>query len=258
MRKKKYVLLMILAMFSVSLLFVSCNITTSGPSGSGNGDEDYSEVDLTSAWTAYNDCVVSGSGNDPNATGYNWSNTTGLLKKISDGTDTSVAVTMAADNVSSWDPSGMPQEGTDAYETFNGILNINDIASYNSSADWYYEAVFTGLDPAKKYAFVTTANRNEDYEGHDPPDPPRWTKFSISGADTYRNVSSAGVTEVSEAVLKLNTGYNTVNGYVIAWTDITAADGSFTVRSENVGAEGPGELYKSYGMQGFMFKELAE
>jgi hypothetical protein len=79
----------------------------------------------------------------------------------------------------------------------------------------------------------------------------RWTKFSISGADTYANASSTGVTVISPDVLEMNTGYNTVLGYVIAWTAITAADGSFTVISQNVGAGGPGEPNKSYGMQAF-------
>ena len=49
-----------------------------------------------------------------------------------------------------------------------------------------------------------------------------------------------------------------VNGSAVCWKDIAASDGGFTVRSENVGVEGPGEPNKSYGLQGFMFKELAE
>jgi hypothetical protein len=265
MSKKKHVLSMILAVLSVSLLIGSCNISTSGKSGSGNGDtdEDYSEVDLTSAWTAYNDCVASATGNDPNATQFDWNDLTDpmKLKDFSDGSEISVIVSIDATNVTGWDLSGvgkigMPLVGTDANDTFDGIINLNNIASYDSG-DWHYQITFSNLDPTKSYAFVTTANRDDiAYEGNGSAS--RWTKFTISGADTYRNVSSSGVTEVSEAVLKLNTGYNSENGYVVAWTDITAADSSFTVRSENVGATGPGEQYKSYGLQGFMFKELAE
>ena len=97
---------------------------------------------------------------------------------------------------------------------------------------------------------MTTANRRNTY------DPPRWTQFSIIGADTYQNVSSSGVVEVSEDVVKMNTGSNTTEGNVVAWIGITSAGGSFTVRSENVGTGGPGEQYKSYGMQGFMLVEL--
>ena len=54
----------------------------------------------------------------------------------------------------------------------------------------------------------------------------------------------------------MNTGYNTVSGSVIAWAGITSSTGSFTVRSENVGAAGPGEQYKSYGLQAFVLVEL--
>jgi len=79
----------------------------------------------------------------------------------------------------------------------------------------------------------------------------------IIGADTYFNISSTGVTKVSNDVMKMNTGDDTANGYVVAWTNITAADGSFTIRSENVGSVGPGEPNKSYGLQGFMLKELS-
>jgi hypothetical protein len=108
---------------------------------------------------------------------------------------------------------------------------------------------------SKEYEFITTANRNsESYDGDGAAS--RWTKFTLAGADTFANISSTGVTVVTEDVVKMNTGYNTVNGYVVAWSVITAADGTFSVRSENVGLEGPGEQIKSYGFQGFVFKEL--
>lgn len=189
-------------------------------------------------------------------TTFDFNDPTGTLLKYSDGTSTAVNVTITADNVEPWNPNGMPNEGTDAYNIFNGIVNINEIASYSSSSiDWYYEIMFSGLDPAKEYEFITTANRNNvSYDGSGISS--RWTKFTITGADTYINISSTGVTAVSEDVLKMNTGYNTENGYVVAWSGISASDGSFTVRSVNVGVEGPGEQYKSYGFQGFVFKEL--
>jgi len=52
--------------------------------------------------------------------------------------------------------------------------------------------------------------------------------------------------------------YNTLNGYVARWTGVTAADGSFTVISQNIGAGGPGESIKSYGMEGFMLAQVPE
>ncbi|MBN2534889.1 MAG: hypothetical protein JXB88_18555 [Spirochaetales bacterium] len=205
---------------------------------------------VVAKWIAYNDCVESTSGNAPNITEFNFNNTTGTLMKYGDGTATSVNVQISASNIIEWLGS-IPLAGTDAYSIFNGIININESASYYLEADWFYEITFTGLNPLTEYEFITTVNRNEvTYAGN------RWTKFTISGADTCTNISSTGVIVVSEDILKMDTGYNTVNGYVIGWSGITASDGTFTVRSENVGAEGPGELYKSYGFQGFVLKEF--
>ena len=213
------------------------------------------------AFVSFNDCVHAGS--PANATTYSgymadgggFETPTGLLRDYDTGLWTSVTVTMAGANISG-STSGAPASGTDAYGTFNGKVNLGDWStSYNSSSlDWYYEATFTGLDPTKTYDFVTTANRNSSSYAGDGSSS-RWTKFSIVGADAYTNASSAGIVEISEDVVRFNTGYNTVNGYVARWTGITAADGSFTVRSENVGAGGPGEANKSYGMEGFMLRE---
>jgi hypothetical protein len=219
--------------------------------GSGTDSETFGEANLPAAWSSYNDCVASASGNSANVTQFDFPGDSGALLDYATGNPTAVSVAITSDNLAGWDPTVTFDSGTDAYTVFNGIVNYSNIASYNADSPWYYEISFTGLESTKKYAFVTTVNRNNTY------DPERWTKFSISGADTYRNVSSAGVTSVTEDVLKMNVGNNTAAGYVIAWTDITAADGSFTVRSENVGAAGPGDANKSYGFQAFMFLELA-
>jgi hypothetical protein len=213
-------------------------------------------------WTAYNDCVGPASGSAPNVTcfsgylggGGGFETPSGYLVDFDTGLAMAVQVFMEAYNVSG-SLGAMPNTGTEAHSIFDGIVNLNESASYGSSSlDWYYKATFTGLDPTKSYTFVTTANRNgASYAGDGSAS--RWTQFSISGADAFTNASSAGVLEVNPGVLKMNTGYNTVDGYVIGWTGITAADGSFTILSENVGAGGPGELRKSYGLQGFMLQE---
>jgi hypothetical protein len=206
-------------------------------------------------WAAYNDCLQSDSGNAPNVTEFNYTNTTGTLIHYSDGIPTSVTVHISGSNVAKW-IGGMPAQGTDAYSLFNGILNLNESAAYYDGIhDWYCEITFTGLDPSTEYEFITTVNRDDISFGGDGLTS-RWTKFTISGADTYSNISSTGVTQVSESIVKMNTGYNTENGYIVGWTGITAADGTFTVHSENVGEDGPGEPYKSYGFQGFVLKEF--
>jgi hypothetical protein len=208
--------------------------------------------------TMYNDSVGPASGSAANVTHYSgylgggggFETPSGLLVDYNTGATTSITATLEASNVAG-SLGAMPDAGTDAYNIFNGIVNLAESASYNNSGlDWYYEVTFTGLDPTKTYEFVTTANRNgSSYAGDGSSS--RWTEFSILGADTYTNASSAGVTPVTPDVLKMNTGYNTILGYVVAWSGITAADGSFTILSQNVGAAGPGELIKSYGLQGF-------
>jgi hypothetical protein len=214
-------------------------------------------------WVAYNDAVHAGStGNVTNYSGYmadggGFETPSGYLRDYDTGAYLPVIATLTGSNISG-SLSAPANAGTDAYNVFNGKLNLGDWSvSYNSSSSgWYYEVTLTGLDPAKSYEFVTTANRDSaSYAGDGATS--RWTKFSIIGADTYANASSTGVVEISPDVVRMNTGYNTVSGYVVRWTGITAADGSFTVRSENVGAGGPGEANKSYGMEGFMLAEGA-
>jgi len=212
-------------------------------------------------FVAYNDAVHAGSpANATNYSGYmadggGFETPSGLLRDYSTGLYTSITATLSGSNISG-SISAAPASGTDAYSVFNGFVNLGDWStSYNSSSTgWYYEVTFTGLDPSKTYEFVTTANRNSaSYAGSGSSS--RWTLFQIIGADAFTNSSTAGVTEISSDKVQFNTGYNTLNGYVARWTGITAADGSFTVRSSNVGAGGPGEPNKSYGMEGFMLRE---
>ena len=215
-------------------------------------------------FVAFNDCVHAGGiGYATNYSAYmadggGFETPSGFLRNWETGAYTSVTVAMNGYNISG-STSAAPAPGTDAYNTFDGKVSLGDWStSYNSSSSgWFYEATFTGLDPMKTYEFVTTGNRNSSSYAGDGPSS-RWTKFSIIGADAYTNASTAGVVEISPDVVRFNTGYNTLNGYVARWTGITAADGSFTVRSENVGAAGPGEANKSYGMEGFMLREGGE
>jgi len=216
----------------------------------------------SATFVSFNDTVGPSSGSAANVTHYSgylgggggFETPSGLLKDFGTGLFTGVTATLEASNVAG-SLGGMPNMGTDAYNLFNGIVNLAESASYNSSgSDWYYRVTFTGLDPTKLYKFLTTANRNSSsYDGTGGSS--RWTEFSIIGADTYSNVSSAGVVQITEDVLKMNTGYNTVNGYLVGWEGITAADGTFTILTQNVGVDGPGEAIKSYGMQAFMLEE---
>lgn len=221
-------------------------------------------------WTAYNDCM--GSGGDPSAShityymtydedvldGINnvgWTkNPTGLLMDYSTGQWTGVTATMTGYNLYPWGSSGTPPTGSAAEAVFGGIVNLSEFQSYystNYGEYWYYTVTFTGLDPNATYEFVTTANRgNPSYDGK------RWAKYSILGADAYANESTGTVAELAgPGVLAMDTGYN---GDIVKWTGVAAADGSFSVVSENIGAP-PAygtEAFKSYGMQAFQITEL--
>ena len=215
-------------------------------------------------FVAYNDTVHAGStGNVTNYSGYmadggGFETPSGLLRDYATGTYTSVTATLSGSNISG-SISGAPAAGTDAYNAFNGIINLGDWStSYNSSsADWFYQVTFTGLDPNSTYEFFTTANRNSSsYAGTGASS--RWTEFALVGADTFTNASSVGTVEgATPDIVYMNTGYNTVNGYLVGWTGITAADGSFTVISRNSGAFPFGEDIKGYGMEAFMLTEIS-
>ncbi|OGF14432.1 MAG: hypothetical protein A2W00_00250 [Candidatus Eisenbacteria bacterium RBG_16_71_46] len=200
--------------------------------------------DESGAWTSYNDCVhASGNANITQYSGVlldggGFEVTSGILKDYATGTPTLVTATLAASNVSS-SLSSLPNVGTEANTIFGFFPDFGPSASYNSSSfGWYYKVTFTGLDPSKTYTFVTSANRNSSsYAGTGPAS--RWTRFYITGADLYTNASTPGVVEIAPSIVEMNTGYNTVNGYVVRWTGIKSSTGSFTVVSENVGAELP-------------------
>lgn len=218
---------------------------------------------VSAQFVAYNDNVDTVSSttvaNVTHYSGLSGASSGGFLTDFGTGLSTTVNVSLAAVNANAEAWGAMPTTGTDAYNVFNGIVDLSGVASYGSGlANWSYEITFTGLDTTKQYEFVTTANRGNSAYGESGTDP-RWTQFSIFGADTFTNSSSSGVEEIfspSPDVLRMNTGDNTTNGYIISWSGITSSTGSFSVRSEN-DPFGPGNAYKSYGFQAFKLAETA-
>lgn len=202
---------------------------------------------VSADFVAYNDCSGSSSGN---VTSYN-AGSSGLLKDYATGAWTNVTVTVTA-NIGSNDPNlgGMPNPGTDAYNVFNGKINL--VGMYwctENATDQYVTVTFTGLDPAKLYEFVTTADRaSSSYTD-------RSSKFTIAGVDSCINASTPG-TIISPDGLSTSfcTGYNTVNGYVARWINIApGADGSFSVTG--VRADYAPLNKKAYFFAGFMLAE---
>ncbi len=211
-------------------------------------------------WVAYNDCLREPADSTAaNVTGWTIHNSdlthfTGTLKNYQTGSDAAmptVTFTMgpAGLQVSSGGAGGNAAPGTDAYEIFHGIIDFGPNNVYYGSAGWWVEIKLTGLDPAKRYAFVGTAIRSSSY-------PARKSLFTILGHVSATNNSSDGVVSKTANTAILLAGDNSAPGagYVVRWDDIVPpADGSFTIRAE---ATADSEGGKAYPLGGFMLQEV--
>lgn len=213
------------------------------------------------AFVAYNDCAwQTGQFLAPNATaitgtGSGDGSTSGTLKDITTGSSTGVSVTLSWKSVS-WNlgQANSVNAGTDARIAFDGTtVDINGVGAYKTSGtpSWA-QVTFTGLDPSKEYEFTTTANRSgtgSDYAS-------RTTKFLISDADSFNNMSSSGVTIADAgASTTFVTGNNVATGYVARWTGIrSGTDGDFTVWS----GDATFGVVKPYVVQVFKLAEVPE
>ena len=205
-------------------------------------------VAMAPAWTAYNDCAGTSSGNTTTYTITSGS-TAGLLKDFASGNNTPVTatITFSGDlSIQTGQYGGAETNpGTDAYTTFHDYADVAGVIQYANNEGWWVDVTFTGLDPNKTYTFATTANRGDESYTRD-------TKFTISNITSAVNSSSSGVSVISNESVYFNTGYNTATGYVVRWTNIYPGnDGSFTVRAEANSSN------KAYAFSVFMLQEEA-
>jgi hypothetical protein len=213
-----------------------------------------------SEWVAYNDCLrEAADATAANVTGWTIHNNdsthfTGRLINFETGSNAgmpTVTFTMgsAGLSVSSGSSGGNPAPGTEAYEIFNNIVDFGPNLVYYGNSGWWVEMEFTGLDPPKKYSFVSTAIRSTNYPG-------RISLFTISNAVSYVNNSSDGIVERTENQSKLLAGNNSITGYVIRWDEIApSAGGSFKIRAEAAPESDGG---RAYPFGGFMLQELGK
>jgi hypothetical protein len=217
-----------------------------GPTGLGFG---FGGV----ARKAYNDCVYR---NDQyiadNVTTYSIGNgftgeTSGPLYDQATGEEMGVTVTFTQSGSVNWQPEpgaggSDTAVGTDAYNTFSGIADMTGVIYYGG-AGWWADVTFTGLDPATEYTFAASSARNAYSD--------RLTIYTLSGADSYTNASTEGVTVLADNKIRFNTGNNHDEGYVARWTGITASDGTFSVRAE---ADPSSPSGKAYAFDVFMLE----
>jgi len=210
-------------------------------------------------WTAYNDCIGSTTGSDTtaaNATRYGPGGT-GVLKDFDTGWLIPASVQVVVNDMNASIGTGAAAEfaaGTDAYSMFHGNVDVtNGVIYYGSTTNWYVDLAFTGLAPAASYTLGTTFDRGSYTD--------RWSKVSITGADSYTYAASAAAWKVDDSAVTILSN-NTANGYVAKWTDIKAGgDGAFTVRYSLAGAaERPGgtsqDSNKAYGPGAFMLQQF--
>ncbi len=204
---------------------------------------------------SYNDCVFQdpqyiGENVTTYGTGGNFAGeNSGPLLDQTTGEPTGVTATLEQSGGVNWQPSGSGGSdtaiGTDAFNTFGGLADMTGVMYYGSTG-WYVDLTFTGLDPSTEYTFATSAAR-ANYSD-------RYTRYTISGADTFTNASTSGVDVVSEDSVRFCTGDNYAEGYVARWTGVRAADGTFKVRAEADPDNPSSDQRKAYSFDVFMLK----
>ena len=211
-------------------------------------------VAITPPWTAYND--MSGSGSPASTTEFTLDDENGMLLDFDSGDDTGITVTVTSDGgpYNYTDGGEMPDAGTDAYEIFEGKVDLQGVimSATSDPVDYWVDLTFNNLYPTKTYTFVTTANRAGSGSS-DPPYDERFTRYTISGVEAAVNASSEGVEIYDDGhSVYFCTGVNTVNGYVARWDNIQpGSDGSFTVRAQPQNPESP----RTYTFGAFMLQE---
>ena len=212
----------------------------------------YTEIPPSLGWSAYNDASWTAGQTTTKITTYSYdTNTTGLLKDYATGADTTVTAQITYNgSIAKYPSTGTETaSGTDAYNTFHGITDMVGVINYSSTAGWWVDVTFTGLDPSKTYTFAVSANRagGSTYLT-------RVSKFAISDIVAATATSTDGVTLTTTTLpndtAAFSTGENTSTGYVARWITIQpGSDGDFKVRTEaNSG-------YYGYGPSVFLLKE---
>lgn len=219
-----------------------------------------------SAWVAYNDCVYEQGAQiiADNVTTFGLGRgnpfpESGDLLKLSDGKDTDVTVTFveqtSGGNTINWATDAAEfEDGSDAAEIFNDIVDATGNMSYNDAPGWHLDLILEGLEPDGYYTFVGTVNRNggPDYEE-------RVTNWKIIGADDFSYASSEDTHKVSKDSVEFSTGDND-EGYVAKWTNVNpGSDGKIAIRTTHgVGKEDGGiadaHEYKGYAGGVFMLE----
>lgn len=152
------------------------------------------------------------------------------LLDVSNGNDSGYDIainwltTMQSGNNTDKDPA----TGTDAYNVFNGYINLSADYAYTDAADGtdFGTITFSNLDTNKKYTLVLYHNRDAGAD--------RITRYTISGIDSATQASSSGVTVLSATSVEYDAD-NTADGYIAQWTDIDPNGTDFIITMTKTG-----------------------
>ncbi|MCD6304511.1 MAG: lamin tail domain-containing protein, partial [Planctomycetes bacterium] len=132
----------------------------------------------------------------------------GLLRDIETGQYTGVTLTVTQNGIYFAGTQGYPAPGTDAYNVFNGYVDLSSGtgASMEIAGPDTHTYTFSGLDTgdAATYTFTGTAVRGRSSYTD------RWTKVTLQGAESATPAHSTGdgVIILSDTQVAIWTGYN--------------------------------------------------
>lgn len=215
----------------------------------------------TKEWTAYIDLNAYTGSNHPNVLEFVpncvgsgctppfLDSSTGVLKNFDTGADLPVTMSVTMDIQYPTANGADSDPGTDADLLFGGIVDGTGGYEIVTPGD-YLTVTFGNLNPNKDYVVALSHNRDRDTYTD------RATRYTISGADTYTNVSSACVVEHSEDSVSFCTGDN-ADGYVAKWTGVTAADGNFSVTTVQDKSRPEWQGSKAYALTSIVLQEVS-
>ena len=212
-------------------------------------------------FTAYNGLFPSGSTHDhttfyADLAGHD---AAGPLIDVETGQETGVLLTTSQVGVNFGGNGSNPASGTDAFEIFNGFVDLTagGQRSIEIESNDAYQYTFENLDAGATYDFAGTAVRgNSGYTN-------RWTLVEIQGADSFAVAHSDGLGVIVDGLppeqVVIWTGDNSAadQGYVAQWLDIDpGSDGLFHIVSTQyrgsvptaIHANGIADGNKGYGL----------
>ena len=153
-----------------------------------------------------------------------------ILLDQASGTDTDARLQVDTSGINTTSANGTSSTGGDANDVFGGIVDGAGVYTFADTGD-VFTLNFSGLDPAKLYTVVLTANRDQTGT--------RVLDLDLLDVDGSTPAPSDGTTMSSPTHARFNADDNTTAGDVARWVGINpGADGDFSVQANRVTSVG--------------------